>query len=72
MGEDETGSLAALKELIAGLIDPTITEYKGRIVKLMGDGVLAEFACLKDHLATHGRDIHLARTHLRAHGEFLK
>lgn len=48
MGEDETGTLAALKELIAVLIDPTINEYKGRIVKLMGDGVLAEFASVVD------------------------
>ena len=27
MGEDETGTLAALKQLIASLIDPTIAEY---------------------------------------------
>jgi adenylate cyclase len=48
MGDDETGTLAALKELIAGLINPTIAGYNGRIVKLMGDGVLAEFASIVD------------------------
>jgi TolB-like protein len=44
MGEDETGTLTALKRHLAELIDPTISEHRGRIVKLMGDGVLAEFA----------------------------
>ena len=43
MGEDETGTLAALKQHRAALIDPTIAEHRGRIVKLMGDGVLVEF-----------------------------
>jgi adenylate cyclase len=48
MGEDEAGTLAALKELRAQLIDPTIAEYQGRIVKLMGDGALVEFASVVD------------------------
>lgn len=48
MGEDETGTLTALKELRATLIDPTIAEHRGRIVKLMGDGVLVEFASAVD------------------------
>jgi len=48
MGQDETGTLAALKRHRAGLIDPTIAEHGGRIVKLMGDGVLAEFASVVD------------------------
>jgi adenylate cyclase len=48
MGEDETGTLAALKVLLGGTIDPAIAEYKGRVVKLMGDGVLAEFASIVD------------------------
>ncbi len=51
MGEDETGTLTALKELRAGLIDPTIAEYRGRIVKLMGDGALMEFASVVDVVA---------------------
>ena len=43
MGEDESGTLAALKAHRAELIEPTIAEHKGRIVKLMGDGALVEF-----------------------------
>ena len=43
MGEDEAGTLARLKSLRKELVQPWITEHKGRIVKLMGDGLLAEF-----------------------------
>ncbi len=45
---DEAGTLAALKGLRADLIDPTLAEHNGRIVKLMGDGMLAEFASVVD------------------------
>jgi len=48
MGEDEAGTLSALKELRAALIDPSIAEHRGRIVKLMGDGALVEFASVVD------------------------
>jgi len=43
MGADEAGTLARLKALRRELVQPRITERKGRIVKLMGDGLLAEF-----------------------------
>jgi adenylate cyclase len=43
MGEDEVGTLERLKSLRRELVQPKITECKGRIVKLMGDGLLAEF-----------------------------
>ncbi len=45
---DEEGTIAALKALRADLIDPKLTEHNGRIVKLMGDGMLAEFASVVD------------------------
>ena len=45
---DEEGTLAALQGLRADLIDPTLAEHNGRIVKLMGDGMLAEFASVVD------------------------
>ena len=45
---DEKGTIAALKSLRADLIDPKIDEHHGRIVKLMGDGMLAEFASVVD------------------------
>ena len=44
MGEDEAGTLARPKAHRAELIDPTIAAHDGRIVKLMGDGALVEFA----------------------------
>ena len=43
MGEDEAGTLERLKSLRKELVQPKITERKGRVVKLMGDGLLAEF-----------------------------
>ncbi len=43
MGEDEAGTLARLKSLRKELVQPKITGGRGRTVKLMGDGLLAEF-----------------------------
>jgi adenylate cyclase len=43
MGEDEEGTLAALKTLWRDLSDPKIKEHHGRIVKTTGDGLLVEF-----------------------------
>ena len=43
MGTDEAGTLAALKSHRRELIDPAIEKHEGRLVKLMGDGALAEF-----------------------------
>ena len=48
MGADESATLAALKTHRRELIDPKIAEHNGRIVKLMGDGVLVEFASVVD------------------------
>ena len=44
MGADEAGTLSRLNALRRELIDPTIAGHSGRIVKLMGDGTLVEFA----------------------------
>jgi TolB-like protein/class 3 adenylate cyclase len=41
--QNETATLVALKTDREELIEPTIAERRGRIVKLMGDGILAEF-----------------------------
>src|SRR4051794_6589052 len=43
MGLDEEGTLAQLKDHRARLINPKVTEHRGRIVKTTGDGMLAEF-----------------------------
>ncbi len=48
MAADEAGTLAALKAHRRQLIGPMIDEYRGRIVKLMGDGALVEFASVVD------------------------
>ena len=40
MGADEEGTLARLNEHLRVLIDPTIHEHRGRIVKTTGDGLL--------------------------------
>ena len=48
MGIDEAGTLDAVRAHRAELIDPSIGEHNGRIVKLMGDGMLVEFASAID------------------------
>ena len=48
MGADETGTLAALRVHRSELIDPLISEHRGRIVKTMGDGLLLEFPSVVD------------------------
>ena len=48
MGADEVGTLKALKAHRRELIDPSIADYKGRIVKTTGDGMLVEFPSAVD------------------------
>jgi adenylate cyclase len=48
MGLDEEGTLAALKDHMRSVVDPKITEHRGRIVKTTGDGILVEFASIVD------------------------
>jgi TolB-like protein/class 3 adenylate cyclase len=45
---DEAATLAAIGALRTQVIDPLLVEYKGRVVKLMGDGVIVEFASVVD------------------------
>jgi class 3 adenylate cyclase/pimeloyl-ACP methyl ester carboxylesterase len=44
MSEDEAGTLATLQRYRSELVDPAIARHHGRIAKLMGDGLLAEFS----------------------------
>ena len=46
--KDETGTLAALRQRREGIIEPLAAQHQGRIVKLMGDGALVEFASAVD------------------------
>jgi adenylate cyclase len=48
MGIDEEGTLARLNAVRRNLFDPTIAEYRGRIVRAMGDGLLVEFNSVVD------------------------
>ncbi len=48
MRADEEGTLARLKALQKELFAPKVREHRGRIVKLMGDGALVEFASAVD------------------------
>jgi formylglycine-generating enzyme required for sulfatase activity/class 3 adenylate cyclase len=43
MGDDEEGTLARIKRYRREIIDPTIAEHYGRIIKTTGDGFLAIF-----------------------------
>ena len=48
MGADEEGTLERLKALRRELVDPTVDEHRGRIVKTTGDGLLIEFGSVVD------------------------
>ena len=48
MSADEAGTLQSLKAYETGVIEPTVAKHRGRIVKRMGDGYLAEFASVVD------------------------
>ena len=43
MEHDEAGTLARLKDRRRDVLDPLLVKYEGRLVKIMGDGILAEF-----------------------------
>ncbi len=51
MGDDEAGTLRRLTELRKQILEPLIAKHRGRIVKLMGDGLLVEFASVIDAVA---------------------
>jgi tetratricopeptide (TPR) repeat protein len=44
MSQDDKGTLKALNERRKSILEPVVKAHSGRIVKLMGDGVLVEFA----------------------------
>jgi class 3 adenylate cyclase len=51
MGQDEGGTLKRLKNHQNKLIDPTVKAFHGRVVKLMGDGMLMEFPSVVEAVA---------------------
>jgi pimeloyl-ACP methyl ester carboxylesterase len=54
MGEDETGTLQALKTCYAAVVEPFVAQHHGRIFKTMGDGFLAEFGSVVEAVACAG------------------
>ena len=50
--KDESGTLSDLRSVRASIVDPLIKKHRGRIVKLMGDGILVEFASAVDAVAS--------------------
>jgi len=67
MQADEAGTLSALKARRIDVLQPLVAKHSGRIVKLMGDGALVEFASavnavqcageLQEAMAAANRDI---------------
>ena len=51
MERDETGTLSALKDRRKAILQPLVSEHHGRLVKVMGDGVLVEFASVVNAVA---------------------
>lgn len=51
MGRDEDGTLARLREHRKQRFEPTLARHAGRLVKLTGDGALAEFPSAVEALA---------------------
>ncbi len=56
MAANETATLAALQRHRAEVLNPAIARHHGRLVKLMGDGMLAEFACRCRSRRLRGQD----------------
>jgi TolB-like protein/class 3 adenylate cyclase len=48
VGLDEEGTLEKLRVLRREVVDPMIKEHRGRIVRIIGDGLLIEFASVVD------------------------
>ena len=73
MGEDEEGTLAALRAIRRELGDPKIAEHRGRIVKTTGDGLLVEFASVhQPRIARHvAANIAASRRWTRSCREFI-
>ncbi len=71
MGEDEAGVLNELQHLRKEVFDPLIVAHDGRIVKLMGDGALVEFASVVEAV-TCAAEVQRAMAERRARGSALQ
>lgn len=48
MGENEQATLDALKLCRTDIFDPAVERYRGRVFKVIGDGILSEFSSVVD------------------------
>ncbi len=48
VGDDQTGTLNALRQFRSELFEPLVKDYLGTVVKRMGDGWIVEFASVTD------------------------
>ena len=48
MERDEAGTFARVRAVGAEVFEPEIERHRGRIFKVMGDGILAEFGSVVD------------------------
>src|SRR6202158_681455 len=48
MGADEAGTLAVLRDVWTKRLNPEVAVHRGRIVKMLGDGALIEYASAVD------------------------
>lgn len=67
MRADETGTLSAMKALWAEVVQPSVRAHRGRVFKLMGDGMLAEFGSVVD--AANAAEAMQVAANARAEGE---
>lgn len=51
MGEDQSGTLDALRQLRGELFEPVVGAHRGNVVKRMGDGWIVEFPSISDAVA---------------------
>jgi adenylate cyclase len=51
MGQDETGTLVAVRNLRTEVLEPHIAQHNGNLFKVMGDGFLAEFSSVVNAVA---------------------
>src|SRR5262245_62232855 len=49
---DEAGTLSALRDRRRSILEPAVSGHGGRIVKMMGDGTLVEFASAVNAVAS--------------------
>ncbi len=66
IGANEASTLSQLRTLRTELVEPALKRHRGRVVKLMGDGLLAEFSSVVDAV-TAAVEIQEATPELSAH-----